>query len=347
MIAFKFVFPVGGYPLSKLHVKPEFAYVMNPRIRSVTFLLVALLAGCQPAHEARLQGYVEGEPVLVAAQQSGQLTSLAVQRGDAVKAGAPLFSQDQATEAANVSQAKAQLAQAQAQFADLATGKRPPEIAVVEAQLKDAEAKRKLAAAELARQQALVAKGFVSAQALDQARMQLASDEAAIAQMNAQLATARLPGRQDAQAAAQAQVSASRAALDQSAIRLEQKSQRAPVTGQVQDTFYRIGEWAAPGQPVVSILPAENIKVRFFVPETRLGELKTGQTVQVNCDACPKPLPATIRFISPTAEYTPPVLYSEANRHRLVYLVEAWPQASDAARLHPGQPVDVSLHTDK
>jgi len=320
---------------------------MNSRIHSVTFLLAALLAGCQPVQEARLQGYVEGEPVLIAAQQSGQLTSLAVQRGDAVKAGMALFSQDQATEVANVNQAKAQLAQVQAQLADLATGKRPPEIAVVAAQLKDAEVKRKLAAEDLVRQQALVAKGFVSVQALDRARTQLASDEAAIAQMNAQVATARLPGREDAQAAAQAQVAASQAVLDQSAIRLEQKSQRAPVSGQVQDTFYRTGEWVAPGQPVVSILPAENIKVRFFVPETRLGALKTGQTVQVNCDGCPNPLPATIRFISPTAEYTPPVLFSEKNRHRLVYLVEAWPQPKDAARLHPGQPVDVSLDVSK
>jgi HlyD family secretion protein len=326
------------------HFKPQIANDMNLRIRSVTFLLAALLAGCQPVQESRFQGYVEGEPVLIAAQQSGQLTSLAVQRGDEVKAGAPLFSQDQATEAANVSQAQAQLAQTQAQLADLSTGKRPPEIAVVAAQLKDAEVKRKLAAEDLVRQQALVAKGFVSAQALDQARTQLASSDAAIAQMNAELATARLPGRKDTQAAAQAQMAASQAVLDQSTIRLEQKSQHAPVSGQVQDTFYRTGEWAAPGQPIVSILPAENIKVRFFVPETRLGELKTGQTVQVNCDGCAKPLPATIRFISPTAEYTPPVLYSESNRHRLVYLVEAWPQASDAARLHPGQPVDVSLH---
>ena len=80
------------------------------RIYPLMFSLVAMLAGCQSAEEARFQGYVEGEPVLVAAQQSGQLTSLAVQRGNEVKAGTPLFSQDQATEAANVSQAKAQLA---------------------------------------------------------------------------------------------------------------------------------------------------------------------------------------------------------------------------------------------
>ena len=309
-----------------------------------TFLFMALLAGCQSAEEEKFQGYVEGEPVLVAAQQSGQLTSLMVQRGDEVKSGTPLFSQDQATEAASVSQAKAQLAQAQAQQSNLATGKRPPEIAVIEAQLKDAEARRTLSAEQLARQQALVAKGFVSAESLDQARTQLARDQAGVAQMRAQLASARLPGRREERAGAQAQVLASQAALEQSTIRLDQKSQVSPVSGQVQDIYYRTGEWAAPGQPVVSILPAENIKVRFFVPELSLGALRTGQTVGVHCDGCPAYVPATIRFISTTAEYTPPVLFSEKNRHRLVYLVEAWPQPKDAAQLHPGQPVSVSLN---
>ncbi len=317
---------------------------MSARTLPLAFVLITLLAGCQSAEVETFQGYVEGEPVLVAAQQSGQLTSLTVQRGDDVKSGAPLFSQDRATEAASVSQARAQLAQAEAQLANLATGKRPPEIAVVEAQLKDAEARRTLSAEQFSRQQALVAKGFVSAESLDAARTQLARDEASVAQMKAQLATARLPGRSDERAAAQAQVAASQAALEQSTIRLEQTSQRSPVSGQVQDIYHRVGEWAAPGQAVVSILPAENIKVRFFVPESTLGALRTRQAVAIHCDGCPATVPATIRFISTTAEYTPPVLFSEKNRHRLVYLVEAWPQPKDAVQLHPGQPVSVTLN---
>lgn len=316
---------------------------MSARFIPGAFALVALLAGCQPAGEEKFQGYVEGEPVMVAAQQSGQLTSLLVQRGDDVKPGTPLFSQDPATEAASVSQARAQLIQAEAQRSNLDSGKRPPEIAVIEAQLKDAEARRTLSAEQLGRQQALVARGFVSAESLDAARTQLARDEAQVAQMKAQLATARLPGRSDERAAAQAQVLASQAALEHNTIRLEQTSQRSPVSGRVQDIYYRAGEWAAPGQPVVSILPAENIKVRFFVSETRLGGLRTGQTVAIHCDGCAAPVSATIRYLSATAEYTPPVLFSENNRHRLVYLVEAWPQPKDASQLHPGQPVSVSL----
>lgn len=317
---------------------------MTLRIHSVSCVLMALLSGCQADVETRYQGYVEGEPILVAAQQSGQLTSLTVRRGDVIASGAPLFSQDQAVEAARVSQARAQVDQTRAQLDNLATGRRPPEIAAIEAQLKDAEARQALSAGQLARQKALVAKGFVSAESLDQARTQWARDQASVLQMRAQLATARLPGRAEERAGAQAQVAASEAALEQSAIRLAQKSQRAPAAGRVQDVYYRAGEWAAAGQPVVSILPADNIKIRFFVPESVLSALRTGQTVGIHCDGCDTPVPAVIRFISASAEYTPPVLFSEKNRHRLVYMVEAWPQPEDAVRLHPGLPVDVSLN---
>lgn len=319
---------------------------MFRRLLLTVLSAMLVLAGCQAKTQERFQGYVEGEPVMVAAQQSGQLTSLAVRRGDAIQAGVPLFSQDQATEAAGVNQARAQLAQAQAQaqFSNLETGKRPAELAVIAAQLKDAEARRKLSAEQLDRQRALVTKGFVSAESLDQTRTQLARDDATVAQAKAQLASARLPGRQAERAAAQAQIEASRALLEQNTIRLDQKSQRSPVAGRVEDVFYRTGEWAAPGKPVVAILPPENIKVRFFVPEDRLSAIRTGERVAIHCDGCSNAVPATIRFISATAEYTPPVLYSEKNRHRLVYLVEAWPPPNDAVKLHPGQPVDVSLH---
>jgi HlyD family secretion protein len=302
-----------------------------------------LLAGCQPSPPQHFQGYAEGEPVRVAAQQSGVLTSLMVRRGDEVRADAPLFSLEHAQEAAAVAQSQALLEQAQAQAANLDTGKRPPEIAVIDAQIADARARTQLSRDQLARQQALRAKGFISAEALDQARTQLARDQAHLTEIEAQRTSARLPGRADERTAAAAQVSAAQAQLTQNQVRLAQKSQTAPVSGPVEDSFYRVGEWVATGQPVLSILPPQNIKVRFFVPETRLAALHAGGSVRISCDGCGIPISATVRFIAQQAEYTPPVLYSENNRHRLVYLVEAWPAPKDATRLHPGQPVSVTL----
>jgi Multidrug resistance efflux pump len=119
-----------------------------------------LLGSCQPTPPESFQGYAEGEAVRVAAQQAGVLTSLAVQRGDHVQAGAALFSQEHAQEAAAVTQSEALLAQAQAQAANLGTGKRTPEIAVIDAQIADARARLRLSADQLTRQQALRDKRF-------------------------------------------------------------------------------------------------------------------------------------------------------------------------------------------
>ncbi len=86
------------------------------------------------------------------------------------------------------------------------------------------------------------------------------------------------------------------------------------------------------------------MKIRFYVPETRLAALRVGDAVSVRCDGCGNAIPAKIRFIAPQAEYTPPVIYSRENRAKLVYLVEAWPDAPNPA-LHPGLPVEAMLAT--
>jgi HlyD family secretion protein len=109
------------------------------------------------------------------------------------------------------------------------------------------------------------------------------------------------------------------------------------------DTLYVQGEWVNAGAPVVSVLPPANLKVKFYVPEPRVGSVKVGQRIQVSCDGCGNAIGATVSFVAPQAEFTPPVIYSRESRAKLVFLVEARPAPEDAARLHPGQPVDVTL----
>jgi HlyD family secretion protein len=138
-------------------------------------------------------------------------------------------------------------------------------------------------------------------------------------------------------------VEAARAVVAQAQWRLGQKDQPAPRSGLVQDTFFVPGEWVPAGKPVVSLLPPENVKLRFFVPEPLIGRLRTGQKVSAACDGCGNPVEATISYVAPKAEYTPPVIYSKEARAKLVFLVEARVAAADAVRLHPGQPVDVTL----
>ena len=162
-------------------------------------------------------------------------------------------------------------------------------------------------------------------------------------QLEAELKTAQLGARTDQIAAAEANVRTLEAALEAAQWNLAQKSQAAPQAGLVFDTLYREGEWVPPGRPVVVLLPPGNIKVRAFVPETRVHGLHPGDEVRVIVDGAAVPLPGRISFISPHAEYTPPVIYSRENRSKLVFMIEATVDPNTAATLHPGQPVDVRL----
>jgi HlyD family secretion protein len=124
---------------------------------------------------------------------------------------------------------------------------------------------------------------------------------------------------------------------------LSQKRQNAPQAGLVYDTLFRIGEWVAPGRPIVALLPPNHVKVRAFVPETQIAKYRPGDSVRVTMDGGAQPFAGKISYISPKAEYTPPVIYSRETREKLVFMIEILFDPSVGAQLHPGQPVDVDL----
>ena len=187
-----------------------------------------------------------------------------------------------------------------------------------EKNLAQAKANLALSESEFARREKLRNdNGVVSAEELDQARAQRDADAA--------------------------QVEAQSAALDKARWSFDQKQQFAPADAFVQDTLYRAGEFVAVGNPVVVLLPPENVKARFFVPETILPQIKIGEAISVSFDGAAKNYSATINFISTQNEFTPPVIYNRENRAKLVYMIEAKFSTADAADLRPGQPVDVTI----
>ena len=301
------------------------------------------LAGCGEPTPSTLQGYVEGEYVRIAAPFAGTLVKLDTQRGQNVTAGAPLFALEAENEDAARREAEERMKRAQAQLDDLRRGARPTEIEAVRMQLSQAQVAAGHSERELARQLDLVSKGFVTQQRADDSRAQRDRDRGRVAELNAQLETIRAGSRPDEIRAAEAEAAAAREALKQADWKLRQKTVASTVDGAVTDTLFARGEWVPAGAPVVAVLPAANVKVRFFVPEPRLGAVKVGQKVSVACDGCGAPITANVSYIAPQAEFTPPVIYSKDSRAKLVFMVEARPAAADAMKLHPGQPVDVSL----
>ena len=290
-----------------------------------------------------MQGYVEGEYVYVGAPAAGQLEALHVQRGQQVNAGDALFALESAREKQARDEAAQRLAQARSTLEDARKGRRPTEIEAIEAQLNQARAEMDFSQKEYEREEGLVAGGATTAESLDRARSARDQDRQRVAQMTADLATARLGAREDQVAAAEADVRALEAALAQAQWQLDQRRQAAPQAGLVFDTLYREGEWVAAGRPVVVLLPPASIKVRVFVPETRVGALHAGDAARVFVDGAPEPVAGRISFISPQAEYTPPVIFSQESRSKLVFMIELTFAPKVAANLHPGQPVDAEF----
>jgi HlyD family secretion protein len=229
----------------------------------------------KPTEAPTFQGWVEADLIFVGPDESGRVETLAVHEGDAVEAGAPMFTVDDDIQKANVQQDEATLDNAQQTFA---------------------------------RAQELLKTGTGNKKDYDNARSTLHETEA-------KLVSART--------------------------RLTRRNVFAPAGGTIQQVYFRPGEMVAAGRPVVSLLPPGNVKLRFFVPEAVLPQIKPGDAVTVKCDGCATHLTASISFISKKAEYTPPVIYSLDERAKLVFLVEARPDQPDEVRV--GQPVRIAL----
>ena len=309
----------------------------------ILFLALLGLAGCARPGPAGWQGYLEGEFVYVASPLAGRVEKLSVARGTRVAAGAPLFTLERDAELAAQRQAADQLRSAQSRLDDLKKGARRSELDTMESRLDQARSAAELSKLDLARQSALFQTHVIAAADYDRARLTHEKNLQAVDELSAQLTTARLGGRSDAIAAAEADVNAAAAAKQRADWNVDQKAQAAPGEAFVYDTLFREGEFAAAGTPVVALLPPENLKVRFFVPEAEFAALKAGDPVRVAITGR-APLAARVNYLSPQPEYTPPILYNRDNRAKLVFMVEAMFADAAAGRdLHPGQPVDVTL----
>lgn len=310
--------------------------------RIALFAICALLTGCTEDPSASYQGYVEGEFVYLSSSESGRLDRLLVTKGQQVSAEMPLFALESANEAAVERQARQQLNVAEAQLQDLRTGKRPPELEVIRAQLSQAVANEKNSAAKLSRDKAQHKAGGIATAQLEATQAEADVNAARVRELKSQLEVASLSARDQQIQAQTANVAAARAVLDQAIWKLNQKSVTAASAGLVFDTIYHEGEWVKAGNPVIRLLPPEKVKIRFFIPEPVLGTLTIGTEVALHCDGCPTDIPAKVTFIATEAEYTPPIIYSNETRSKLVYMIEAHPLAA-SANLHPGQPVEVKL----
>lgn len=277
-------------------------------LRAAAIVVVALpLAACfWERGEPPLQGYIEGTYVSVSPEDAGRIDVRPVDRGAHVTKGALLFQLSSAEQKAAVAQAQARVAQAESQVAQ-------------------AQSSLDAAGKDFARMSDLRKSNVVSQAGYDSAKAQrdVADGERSAAERN---------------------LTALQAARDMAQVQLDRRTIVAPADGTIEDTYFEPGEFVGVAQPVISLLPDDGRKIRFYVPETRLNEIKLGDKVAINCDGCASGLKGEVTFVATQAEFTPPVIYSIGNREKLVYRVEARP-LDGASSLAVGLPVEVTVAT--
>lgn len=306
-------------------------------------LIIILFSLTACSRENSYQGYIEGEFINLSTTYSGKLERLAVSRGNLVKKGQLLYIQDLEPQASDLLQAKAQLQQEENRLLDLLNGQRRTVLDAIIAQKEQAEAKLQFSIKTLNRYRQLYKQGVIDKASVDQAQSDYDNNLNQVNQYQSNLEEAKLGARQNAIQAQEAAVAAANAATIKAAWELQQKTTVAPTEGIIFDTYYKVGEFVNTQQVVLALLSPYDVKVVFYIPEPKRSILSLGEVIYFSCDQCKTRMQATINYISPEAEYTPPVIYSRESREKLVYRVEAALALTEAKQLHPGQPIDVYL----
>lgn len=285
-------------------------------------------------------GSVEAKFVLVGALSSGRLSEVKAIKGHKISKGEPLFSLDGSVADTLIAQAEAAMKTAEANLADLQAGKRPEELAVFDKQEEEARASLVLAQTDYRRAVQLKDRGVAAEAQFDASKAAVESATAKLSQIVANRRVAELPARDTAIAVAQSRVNEAQAALDNAKAQLADRNVVSPADATIDDVFFDVGEVVTQGQPVISLLTPEAVTLRFFVPEGDLPKLGVGKEISFSCDHCAAGLKALITRIFNQPEFTPPVIYSEDARSKLVFQVEAKP-GTGTTSLQPGQPISV------
>ncbi|SHN60541.1 HlyD family secretion protein [Desulfovibrio litoralis] len=310
---------------------------MNKKILFVPIILIILgiyfYRTTQNQIPNALTGYISVETIYMAAPVSGELKSLYVKKGEPVKLGQKLFSLDETTNSAQIQQVEASISQHQAQIelekAMLARSKDNLAIALAESERTEQDFQR---------YKNILAKnkGAVSEINIDHARIaaKSAKIEYNVVAKNVEAATANIKIAE----------SQKNNALAEKDILLRHKAELSPVSpvqGTIEDVFIQQGEWGVANQAVLSIIPNDNIKLRFYVGAKDLPKYQTGTVIHFNIIGSDKTRSATINYIAPKPEFTPPVIYSLNTSEKLVFCIEAKPD--DIKDLSSGQPIEIAL----
>lgn len=313
----------------------------------INFCILLSLFGCDQSDSLSLAGYTYGEFTYLSFPYTEEVETLFVNKGDMVRKGQKLMQLASFTAENALQVAEEKVNAEKALLLKLEAGERPAALDIIYSQLVQAKSAAALAKSQLARKSKLYTERMISAAEWERVNEEYVQKNAHVKELQQQIKLKKLPARQDEINKQKSQVESAILQRNKAHWELRQRVLFAPQDAIVYDVLYHQGERPLAGKPVISLLPPENVKVRFFVPEKRLGEIHTGMKIKIYCDGCKKPLAGHINYISPQAEFSPPVIYSNQRREKLLFMAEAIPIKKDVWLIKPGQPVNVEMMPDE
>ncbi len=316
---------------------------MSPQksFKLLAILLLIFLSACGGSQENQYQGYIEGENTYLASPYSGTLMQLGVQRGERVTKGQFLFQLDENPQIMLLKKGGQDIAQAKHMLNDLNEPLRPQEIAAIKAQIAQVEANISLAELRVKRYQHLYEKNASAKDTLDEAIENLTKQQKLKDQYVANLQLGEHGSRDEQIRAQEKKIESLTSEFEVAKWELAQKRMKAPNAGIIFDTYFTIGAFVGAGQAVLSLLSYDHVYAIFFVPKEDLARIKIGQEIMLSCDGCNKTEAAIVRYISPEAEYAPPLVYSRENHEKIVFRIKA--SVKDYQYFKPGLPVTVTV----
>lgn len=281
------------------------------RLRNLILLLIVIAVAAAsyywkseqeltlPSGFAAGNSRIEATEVDVATKTAGKVEQITVNEGDWVSQGQVLAVMD-------TEQAKASLAVANANLNKANESKK-----YAQAILAQRRSEVTLAKKELERTQALVKKGHLSQEVMDQKETQKATAQAAMQAASVQVAEA------------QAAIEAAKAEVTKAQVVIADSQLTTPRNGRVLYRLAEPGEVLAAGGKVVTLIDVSDVYMYLFLPTDQAGQTRVGAEVRIVLDAYPNvSIPAHVSFVAPQAQFTPKSVETEEEREKLMFRVK-------------------------
>jgi HlyD family secretion protein len=294
-----------------------------------------------------MYGYVDAKYTYLSSIYTGTIIDLSAEKGAFVKKGDNLFSLDTTPENLAVQGGSAQIESAKRNLEakKIASIQAENNLKITKSQEEQAKSNVEFWTKQYERSKILLSKKVTSQADFDNTKNNYVQAQKSyeVAKENINQAKLAFDQSKENAKSTQSDVENLQSILKKNDWDKLQKVIASPSDGFIFDTYYNIGEVVPAGKPVLSLLSPKDIYILFFVNEPSLSKLKVGQAIEISCDNCPNKVTGRVSFISPQAEYTSPLIYSDSEKDQLMFRAEATFDFLKSKELKPGLPVRVNF----